>query len=345
MAHSVKSVLPSLTNNPATKIAGETFWINLPMNLSIGYTDLCAHLATAGLDPKIARQLASTYAFNRGVAALARGKLRDRVEWSQDKVTIQVSGRVLVPDGIDYDREYTVTLDRVSGAIVCKDPVVQAAAEAAFNLALGTRKSNDVTRLVRRLIEPRVNVGIFPMKGGVFFALVGDLPLVDQLEQFVKLIGGTVTRWQIADGTPQTTSQVQTVVTDSLQEEIAKVLGAIEGINSQSQIAAVKRRHEEIVDLYDKLRGARNLVCDNINILVDHVAYLESLLQQRVIAPPPAPDDQEEGDEDDQEDSEESTGSQSIPPPLFATDEEIPVEIGDASQLNYNPNPALGLHD
>lgn len=282
------SVLPNLTSN-SNQIAGTLFWFVPRNNTEVSYSDLVSHLTTSGLDAGLALQLAQTYAFNRGVSALARGKLKDRVEWSQDKVSIQVSARVIVPGGIDYVREATVSLDRATGQISCPDPVVKAKAETEFNKAMGTRKTNDVTRLINRVIAPHVNVSVFPTKGGTYFALVGVTDLVNKLETFANLLGWTLFRWEIADGTHQNVTQVQNVVVDSFMTTLMETEEYLnERVNSDTKEFVVRRSYDKLSDTFDKLRGAKSLIGDAVNKLEDKLAYLEKLLGIRKVTPPTA---------------------------------------------------------
>jgi len=353
------NLLPSLTNNPQTQIAGETFWATLPENLSVYHSVLVGALSAAGLDPALSSKLATTYAFNRGVSALAKGKLKDRVEWSENQVRIQVSHRVKVPGGIDYQREATIVLDRITGAIdavvtdpvtgqVISDPIIKKSAEHEFNKALGLRKTTDVTRLIQRSIQPFVNKTIFPMKGGVYFALKSQTDFVDKMEIFVRAIGGNMTRWQIADGTPQNVSQVQTVVVDSFQETLAKVQEHLHTINSESRQDKVERAYDTLSDLQDSLRANAKLAGNGLAVLEDQLAYLGKLLGKRQFVSPeedvaplsqPASSNSAAGCDYD---GDVILGPVIVNPPSHVYDG--PVTLGDASSLRHNPDPSHGLN-
>lgn len=326
------TTLPSLTNNTLTKVAGETFWFNLPTNLQVSYTALATALVNSGLDPALCRTLASGYAFNRAVTQMSRGKLRDRKEWSQDKIAIQISARVHVPDGIDYAREGVVTLDRITQTISCPDPVIKAEAEKQFNAAMSSRNTHDVFRLVRRAMAGVINKTVFPMKGGVFFALTQEKVLVDNLETFVKALGGTLTRWEIADGTPQNVTQVQTVVVDSFMEVIMEAQNHIGTVNSESKENKIENARKNLQDIYDRLRYNRQLVGDNMAVLEDHIAYCEAMLkkQQNITPEEQAAQQSTPFSSEDSQDEEEAPPSSTG----FAYDmpginpEDIRVEIG-----------------
>lgn len=284
-----QNLLPSLTNSvngTVVNIAGETFWTVLPVNFTVSHTDLVAALNAANLDPALSKNLATSYAFNRAVSTLSRGKLRDRVEWSQDRVSIQVSARVHVPDGIDYVREGTVTLDRATGSISCPDPVVKAEAERLFNEAMGRRNGRDVMNMLDRIMRPSINKAVFPMKGGVFFALSPYLTTLDNIEKLINAIGGKMMRWQIADGTPQTVSQVQTVVVDSFAETMLELENHIGTVNSESRGDKVTRVKEALEDLQARLRYNANRVGDKLSQLEDHLAYCTALLNKNEVTAP-----------------------------------------------------------
>lgn len=329
------SLLPSLTSNTQTKIAGETFWSSFPVSMTVTHTQLADALLNSGLDPALARTLASSYAFNRAVTQMSRGKLRDRKEWSQDKISIQISARVHVPDGIDYVREGVVTLDRVTQTISCPDPVIKAEAEKQFNAAMDIRRTNDVTRMLGRIIHPYINKSVFPMKGGVFFALSSEKGLVDKLDNFVKALGGSVTRWEIADGTPQNVTTVQTVVVDSFMDAIMEAQNHIGTVNSESREEKVDNARRNLQDLYDRLRHNARIVGDNMAVLEDHIGYCEALLrkQQAVSPEEQAAQQSTPFNPDDSQDEPEP-----IPTNGFAYDsglgvnpEDVTVEIGDSA--------------
>ena len=279
------SVLPDL--NKGGNVVGEMVWWALPVGLEVSHTKLMDALNLAGLDPKKARALPSVYVFNRAVARLARGKMRDRVEWSEDKVVIQVSTRVRVPGGIDYIREGTVTLDKATGAITCPDPIVEVAAKAEFNAAIARRTTNDVTRLIKSLFDKQINKTVFPTCRGNYFLLAVELPFIESLEKFVAALGGMLMRWPIAEGLTVTNTTVQKVVVDSIQEAIMKIQNHIGTINLDSTEAKVRKTHQDLTDLFWDLTGNANLVGNELERLKDMLAHAEMLLNRQKAAAPP----------------------------------------------------------
>lgn len=292
---------PILSQSVSNNVLGETFWCDLRVNTRIGYATLLQHMHTAGLDPKLARKLAPSYAFTRAVRELAHAKLVDRVTWTQDAVTFQIASRVKVADGIDYQRLATVTLDRATGTITCPDAQIEQQARQMFAAKVEERRTTDITRLINRVLEQHRNKSAFPMKGGVWFLVHALKPLADQLTTFIRLIGGTVTRWVIYDTTvtvnpaqpsqpvvDPNVSQVQTVVVDSFQETLAEMQTHIDALRPDSGKRQVANARKRLAEISTDLHYNARIIGEQLGRLEDYLAWCEILLRDNVTPTAPA---------------------------------------------------------
>ena len=313
-------------------------WFELKPKTSIDLDVLKTHLKASGLGEQWTKKLPQTYAFVRGLRAtvksMADAKLIDRVLWTQETVSFQISGRLKVALGIDYTKEAVVMLDRATGVIASNCGTTQAAVIAEFTKAEKERRTQDITRLIRRILDQKLNTTVFPIKGGAFFVATGEKPLLDNIETFVSLVGGHTVRWAIAEGAGQNNTQVQTVVVDSLQQTIYDIENHISDINAESTDLKVRNAQKKLDEINTVLLGNAKWIGDQLGRLEDYLATCRVLLEKRQEICPETVSEPFHAEPDDREEPE---GIMPVPDTLAFPE---PVETG-INSLPAPPNVGL----
>lgn len=271
-----------ITIDAAAKIAGQTFWVEWPVNHKVNHTDVMAALTNAGFDAKMARSLCNSYVFRRAIRQIVPDALKDLIVMDADVITFQISGRVKAADGVDYVKQAVVTCDKATGKISCNEPTILATTEAAFNAAVGLRTTTDCTRLVERIMKSRITKDVFKAKG-TYFANVSALPLIDQIEKFVTAIGGDVIRFDLAEGTATNVVRVQTVVVDAFEAALADAESHIETITMDSRKDVVARAADTLADLENNLRWNALKIGEQLGRLEDYLALAKKKLEDNQV--------------------------------------------------------------
>lgn len=274
------------TVSPQAPIVGQTCWIDWPVNLTVSHADLTAKLQVAGLDASLARSLCAGHAFRRAVKKIVPDALKDRIEEKPDVITFQLSDRIRKPGEVDYVKIAVVSCDKLTGSITCADPVIETQAIAAFNAALGMRHTADVTRLVNRAMGGRITRDIFKAKG-TFFVLPSAFPLIDAVEKFVVSLNGTMTRWDLADGTVTNSVRVQTVIVDNFSAELLSAEAHIETITRENRPCVVKNAEEALEKIEANLRANARRIGDELGRLEDYLALCRKKLEVQAVSDAP----------------------------------------------------------
>lgn len=142
-------------------------------------------LRLAGLDVKMARELAPRNAFSRALKKLSDQRVIRQTAEDATDIQFQFTKEAKLGGEFVYEREALLTLRKKSGEIICIVPALKAAAEAALDVAFGVRTASDVTSIVQRIIEAHGD--LFPIRpqGGCYFVPQKFAPLVDQIGKSV----------------------------------------------------------------------------------------------------------------------------------------------------------------
>lgn len=263
-------------------LLGTVVWWHLPPGLRITYAQFQARLTAAGLDSARAKPLRDSTALRRAVKSLARKKLADKVKFGRREITWQVSIRVPAGDGVDYFRQTTVTLDRVTQQLHCPDLQVLSHASLLFQAALDERCNEDVSRVLNGLLEEHKHSGAFPAKGGCWFLLPALSPIIAKLERLIPALGGELTKWQVFDGQQGTnTVQVQTVVTDSLTDSLNDLQALVEQLTPPLSARTAKSVLAKLEKMDVELRHNAHHAGQALGRLEDYLAYCRKTLAER----------------------------------------------------------------
>lgn len=218
-------------------------------------------LRLAGLDPKMARELAPRNAFSRALKKLSDQRVIRQTAENDTVIEFQFTKEAKLGGEFVYEREAMLKLVKKSGAIECENAGLKAAAEAALDVAFGNRTASDVTSIVQRIIEAHGD--LFPIRpqGGCYFVPQKFAPLVDQVQKFLGGIDGAVVRFAVAQGNPETERSVRVSMGEGLAAVIAEHEAAVAAFDVDTRPDTIKRAAERIrtakfkVEAYAALLG------------------------------------------------------------------------------------------
>lgn len=218
-------------------------------------------LRAAGLNVKMARELAPRNAFSRALKKLSDQRVIRQTAENATEIEFQFTKEAKLGGAFVYSREAVLTLVKRDGAIKCENPGLKAAAESALDVAFGVRTASDVTSIVQRIIE--ANGDLFPIRpqGGCYFVPQAFAPLVDQVQVFLGGIGGAVVRFSVAQGNPETERSVRVSMGEGLAAVIAEHEAAVAAFDVDTRPDTIKRAAERIrtakfkVEAYSALLG------------------------------------------------------------------------------------------
>lgn len=218
-------------------------------------------LRAAGLDEKMARELAPRNAFSRALKKLSDQRVIRQTNEDATAIEFQFTKEAKLSGEFVYEREAMLTLKKKTGAISCPVESLRHAAEAALDVAFGVRTASDVTSIVQRIIEAHGD--LFPIRpqGGCYFVPQRFAPLVDQVQTFLGGIGGTVVRFSVAQGNPETERSVRVSMGEGLAAVIADHEAAVAAFDTDTRPDTIKRAAERIrnakfkVEAYSALLG------------------------------------------------------------------------------------------
>ncbi len=275
----------------ATTYLGEIVAWELPTGGAWTHSALAAALKGAGLDEKAARPLSARNVFVRAVRARAKGHLCRELCDTADTLTFQLTVERKGNGRLDYDFEATVSLDKATGAVTATDAALEATVRGELVPCTEARKVTDVTRLIRSLFTK--NADLFTFKPGVYFVPQVHAAFLQQIDTFVRDIGGSLDRIQVPASSPQSQSTVAGVMSDGLYSLINEYEAALAAIRSgtagKGALAAAMRAVEAA---RIKIGSYREYLGTHHERLIDHTAFVARLLadEKAAQAAAPAPD-------------------------------------------------------
>lgn len=218
-------------------------------------------LRLAGLDPKMARELAPRNAFSRALKKLSDQRVIRQTAENATEIEFQFTKEAKLDGEFVYSREAMLTLVKRDGSIKCDNAALKAAAESQLDRAFGERTASDVTSIVQRIIEAHGD--LFPIRpqGGCYFVPQRFAGLVDQVQKFLGGIGGAVVRFAVAQGNPETERSVRDSMAEGIAGAIAEHEAAVAAFDTDTRPDTIKRAAERIrtakfkVEAYAALLG------------------------------------------------------------------------------------------
>src|SRR6185312_2177901 len=207
---------------------------------------LVAALKAAGLDAGIARELAPRNAFSRALKKLDDSRVIRQTAEDAKTISFQFTREAKIGSEFQYSLETVLTLDKHTGRIDCPLEALATAARAELDAAFENRTAADVTAIVQRIIER--NGDLFPIRpqGGCYFIPQAHAALVDQVQKFLGGINGTVVRFAVSQGNPETERSIRDSVAAGLAGLIAEHEAAVAEFGTDTRPDTIKRAAEKI---------------------------------------------------------------------------------------------------
>ncbi len=236
---------------------------------------LVAALREAGLDSSIAREFAPRTAFSRALKKLDDNRVIRQTAEDARTIAFQFTRESKVGTEFHYALETVLTLDKHTGRIACDHEQLAEAARAELDKATENRTAADVTNIVQRIIERNGDLFAIRPQGGCYFVPQRHAALIDQVQRFLGGINGSVVRFAVSQGNPETERSVRDSVAAGLTSLIAEHEDAVEDFGTDTRPDTIKRAAE-------KIRTARFKVEAYAALLGDQKARLEISLATAV---------------------------------------------------------------
>lgn len=215
----------------------------------IAYAALRDALKDAGLAPEAAREMLPQNAFKRAARTLTENRIIRPLGTDGAVMRFQFTAEVQGADQIDYSLETIMSLDLESGAITSDRDDLNAAATAAFDEAVATRTTSDVTAIIHRLFadKKQASLDLIPItKRGVYFVRKEQGQFVDRIEAFVGNVGGQLLRLPVAAGTAGGDKAVKVAVADKMAGLIVDLEEATEAFGADTTERAMTGAAERV---------------------------------------------------------------------------------------------------
>lgn len=251
------------------------------------FAGLVAELKAAGLDEKVAREMAPKHAFTRAAAALSDARVIDKLREEGDDILFQFTRREMDTDADrwKYNEEAVLRLDKVTGRVSCpgNQPLADLAQEE-LDKAIDNRTGADISNMVKRLFDARAD--LFPLRdqGGVYFVPRAFEPFTDQIDQFLRAVGGRINRWPIPAGVPRAEESVGDAIMNGLAAVAEDHREAVEEFALDSRRETMERQAQKIQETRVKVEAYADLLKDKAAELLKSLDDARQALKVKVAA-------------------------------------------------------------
>ena len=228
-----------------TRLLGEVITWACP-GAAVRHADLVAALAAAGLDERVARELAPRNAFTRACKRLARARVIRQAAEDATTITFQFTQESRHGDRYEYELETMLTLDKRTGSVTCGLPGLATLAQEELDRCTDARTGSDVTRIVQKLFERHADLFPIREKGGAYFVPAEHAAFVGRVEGFLGRVNGRVARFPVPAGTAEGDRSVQGAVAAGLSALIGDYRRAVAGFDADTRDGTVARAAERI---------------------------------------------------------------------------------------------------
>ena len=228
-----------------TKLLGEVITWACP-GAAVRHADLVAALAAAGLDERVARELAPRNAFTRACKRLARARVIRQAAEDASTITFQFTAEARHGDRYEYELETMLTLDKKTGGVTCGLPGLATLAQEELDRCTDARTGADVTRIVQALFARHAD--LFPIReqGGAYFVPAAHAGFVGRVAGFLGRVNGRVARFPVPAGTADGDRSVRGAVAAGLSGLIDDYRRAVAGFDADTRPGTVARAAERI---------------------------------------------------------------------------------------------------
>lgn len=292
MTTATKPTRKTITGLPETAeaapILGEVINWEMPeKGFAISLSHLRDALQDAGLDAGLARDLAPRNVFARAARKMLKDRIIRKVEEDETVIRFQFTAEQRESDGLRYDREAIVGLDKATGVITCDDPTIGQRARDEFDAQIGVRYAADVTRLVKRMFEDKrkADLDLIPMSSyaNFYFVRASREGFVDQVEDFVGRVGGRMLRLRIAAGTPAQNQGVKDAVAAKMSSLLDEYQTEVDGFGKDTRDSSLQSAAERIRILQFKIDSYAEYLGDARDRLTAQLTEARKQLKAKIV--------------------------------------------------------------
>ncbi|HET6575538.1 MAG TPA: DUF6744 family protein [Fimbriiglobus sp.] len=259
--------------------------------VAVRHLDLVEALATCGLDPSVARELAPRHAFTRACKKLSDQRIIRQVAEDEATVRFQFTQESRHGDRFEYELESVLTLDKRSGAVTCDLPGLATLAQEEVDRCVAHRTGGDVTRIVQRLFDRTADLFAIRPAGGAYFVPARHAAFVDRVQALLGRLNGQVLRFPVPAGTSEGDRSVKEAVAAGLAALIAEHRQAVAAFGADTRPGTVERAAEKIRQTRFKVEAYAQYLAEERERLERDLADTQRELRAKVealAAPEPA---------------------------------------------------------
>lgn len=257
-------------------------------NLRVPYAALRDALSDAGLDPAWARGILPANAFKRAARTLSDNRIIRQLDVAPDgeHMRFQFTAEARGTELINYNVETVMTLNLVTGDVDSDRDDLNQAAKAAFDEAIATRTTSDVTSIIQRMFadKKKASLDLVPLnRRGMYWVRREEGAFLDKVEAFVSGLGGLFTRLPVAataapDGTPGPAEK-------TIKHAAAhKMEGLIEELNEATAAFGADTTERAMTGAAERIKLIRHKILSYQTYLDDEKGKLEKSLAAATLA-------------------------------------------------------------
>jgi len=261
-----------------------------PGDGNVTHTQILNALAANSMDAKAERELTFETAFGRAAKKLEReGVMIDETKDHGDEVVFQVTTRTKLvnEDGDEewkFKKKAYLRLHKTTGVVTSKDAELAIRTKEALDTAKEARTGGDVTFVVQRLLDAQAGMDLMPIReqGGAYFVAITYQAFLQQLDGFLRQVGGRIKRFPIPKGTQQGDAAVQESVADYLAGLLADMETAVSGFTSHTRVDTIEGAAVRISDAKVKVEAYAQYLGDKQSELLAAVDAANAKLVEQI---------------------------------------------------------------
>lgn len=272
-----------------TTMHGEIVSWDVASGTKVTYAAMKAALLAAGLDEKVAKELAPRNAFARACSDLATARVIRRVDETAAEMRFQFTKEESDTSDpnqkrLRYDFEAVLTLNKASGRVECSDnPALAAQAELMVKAESEVRYNCDITRVVQRLFE--LNADLFPVRsqGGCYFVPAKFDEFCGRVEHFLGSVGGSLRRFPVPAGYSKSGDRsVKESVEEGLRAVVADHLTSIAAFDDKTRDSTLEKMVERINTTRFKAEAYASFLDDKKAEIEDELKAARAALRLKI---------------------------------------------------------------
>lgn len=250
------------------------------------YSEVINALQVNGLDEKIARSFLPAQAFNRACTALKEQRIIDVIRNDKEDILFQFSKKQITEDKddggqeLEYRKEAKVLLNKSTGELKCKDPVVLEQAKKELDRCLEERNTSDISHIVTKLFES--NADLIPIGLGVFFVPQTHSSFVDKIHAFLLMINRKLSRFPIPEGTQNGDKSVQDAMCSHFDSMISDLRESINKFTPTTRDGTIEGTAEKITTTRMKIEAYASYLQDKSQELLEAIDSANNELVEKL---------------------------------------------------------------